>query len=231
MNLSQLEQLIGITFRNKKLFQQAFTHTSYAHERKNYGVEPDNERLEYLGDAVLELAVSEYLFHRYPQMSEGELTRTRARVVCEPSLASFAKELNFGNYVRLGKGEEMTGGRTRPSLLADVFEAFIGALFLDQGLDVVRRFLHTVVFPKVSDEFLTRVMDAKSQLQELVQQERVGPLEYRIVDVQGPAHDRHFVAEVYLDNQCLGRGSGRSKKEAEQQAATQALERWKERKR
>ncbi|RAL26473.1 ribonuclease III [Thermoflavimicrobium daqui] len=229
MNLSQLERLINVTFQNKKLFQQAFTHTSFAHERKNHGIELDNERLEYLGDAVLELAVSEYLFHRYPDMSEGELTRTRARVVCEPSLASFAKELNFGQYVRLGKGEEMTGGRTRPSLLADVFEAFIGALYLDQGLDVVRSFLGAVVFPKVSEEFLTRVMDAKSQLQELVQQERVGPLEYRIVDVQGPAHDRHFVAEVYLDQERLGRGSGRSKKEAEQQAATQALEKWKKR--
>jgi len=229
-NLQQLEQLINVTFRNRKLFQQAFTHTSYAHERKNYGAEQDNERLEFLGDAILELAVSEYLFHRYPHMSEGELTRTRARVVCEPSLAAFAKELNFGQYVRLGKGEEMTGGRTRPSLLADVFEAFIGALFLDQGLDVVRRFLNTVVFPKVSGEFLTRVMDAKSQLQELVQQERIGPLEYRIVDVQGPAHDRHFVAEVHLDNKRLGVGSGRSKKEAEQQAASQALKKWKERK-
>jgi ribonuclease-3 len=226
MDFSRLEQAIGITFRNKKLFQQAFTHTSFAHERKN-GLVPDNERLEFLGDAVLELAVSEYLFHRYPKMSEGELTRTRARMVCEPSLALFARELGFGEYVRLGKGEELTGGRTRPSLLADVFEAFIGALFLDQGLHGVKRFLHSVVFPKVSDEWLASMLDAKSQLQEWVQQERLGTLEYRIVDMQGPAHDRHFVAEVYLDNRRLGQGSGRSKKEAEQQAAMEALKNWK----
>jgi ribonuclease-3 len=226
MDLTGLEQATGLTFRNKKLFQQAFTHTSFAHERKATGAHPDNERLEFLGDAVLELAVSEYLFNRFPGMSEGELTRTRARVVCEPSLASFAKELEFGRFVRLGKGEEMTGGRARPSLLADVFEAFIGALYLDQGLDGVKRFLYTVVFPKINDEWLSRMTDAKSQLQEMVQQERIGPLEYRIVDIKGPAHDRHFVAEVYLENKKLGQGSGRSKKEAEQHAAMEALKHW-----
>ncbi|SFX05434.1 ribonuclease-3 [Thermoactinomyces sp. DSM 45891] len=226
MNFTSLEQATGIRFRNRELFQQAFTHTSYAHERKNSGHIPDNERLEYLGDAVLELAVSEFLFHYDQKMSEGELTRRRARIVCEPSLASFAKELNFGSFVRLGKGEELTGGRTRPSLLADVFEAFIGAVYLDQGLDPARTFLQRVVFPKINDEWLARMTDAKSQLQELVQQERVGPLDYRIIDTQGPAHDRYFVSEVYLENQCLGRGSGRSKKEAEQQAATKALKLW-----
>lgn len=225
MDLSKLEQEIGVTFRNKELFQRAFTHTSYAHERK-LGQINNNERLEFLGDAVLELAVSEYLYYRYPFMSEGELTRTRARVVCEPSLASFAKSLRFGDYLLLGKGEEMTGGRVRPSLLADVFEAFVGALFLDQGFEQVRNFLHTFVFSKLDDEWLSQVTDAKSQLQELVQQERMGTLEYRIVDIQGPAHDRLFFAEVYLDGQCLGKGSGRSKKEAEQQAATQALQQW-----
>lgn len=229
MDFSSLEQATGVHFQNIGLFQQAFTHTSYAHERKNTGQIPDNERLEYLGDAVLELAVSEFLFHRDLKMSEGELTRRRARIVCEPSLASFAKELNFGDFVRLGKGEELTGGRIRPSLLADVFEAFIGALYLDQGFETARSFLRRVVFPKINDEWLARMTDAKSQLQELVQQERVGPLEYRIVDTQGPAHDRYFVAEVCLDHHCLGQGSGRSKKEAEQQAATQALKLWQSR--
>lgn len=229
VDLSGLEQSIGMAFRNKKLFQQAFTHTSFAHERKNNGHYQDNERLEFLGDAVLELAVSEYLYERYPHMSEGELTRTRARVVCEPSLASFARELEFGKYMRLGKGEELTGGRTRPSLLADVFEAFVGALFLDQGLSGVRQFLERVVFPKVNEDWLSSMMDAKSQLQEMVQQERLGQLEYRIVDMTGPAHDRHFVAEVYLENKCLGQGSGRSKKEAEQHAATEAIKKWKQR--
>lgn len=229
MDFSQLEQQIGVNLKNKALFQQAFTHTSYAHEKKNHGSYPDNERLEFLGDAVLELVVSEFLFNRYPEKSEGVLTRIRARVVCEPSLASFAKELNFGKYMRLGKGEEMTGGRTRPSLLADVFEAFTGALFLDQGLDVAKRFLSQVIFPKVNEDWLAQMTDAKSQLQELVQQERLGTLDYRIVDIQGPAHDRYFVAEVYLDERRLGKGSGRSKKEAEQQAATQALARYRQR--
>lgn len=227
MDLTQLEQRIGITLKNQSLFQQAFTHSSFAHERKNQGAFPDNERLEYLGDAVLELIVSEYLFYQYPEMSEGALTRTRARMVCEPSLATFAKELDFGQYLRLGKGEELTGGRTRPSLLADVFEAFMGALYLDQGLDVAKQFLHKQVFPKIDDKWLSQIMDAKSQLQELIQQERLGVLDYRIVDIKGPAHDRQFVAEVYLGQKCLGKGSGRSKKEAEQQAAGQALSRWK----
>lgn len=213
--------------QDKKLYEQAFTHTSYAHERKKIGVHLDNERLEFLGDAVLEIVVSEYLYHRYPHMNEGDLTRTRARVVCESSLASFAKELGFGKYVRLGKGEEMTGGRTRASLLADVFEAFIGALFLDQGFDVVRQLLKELVLTKIDEGWLTRSIDAKSQLQEIVQQGKIGLLQYRIVDMKGPAHDRQFEAEVYLEDECLGRGMGRSKKEAEQNAATTALEKWK----
>jgi len=227
LELAKLEQKIGISFKDQSLFQQAFTHTSFAHEQKNRGSYPHNERLEYLGDAVLELIVSEYLYHRFPDMSEGALTRTRARMVCESSLATFAKECNLGQYLRLGKGEEMTGGRTRPSILADVFEAFIGALYLDQGLEVAKKFLYNQIFPKLDDQWLLQMVDAKSQLQELVQQERLGVLQYQIVDMKGPAHDRQFVAEVYLDDECLGKGSGRTKKEAEQQAATQALLRWK----
>ncbi|KYQ87024.1 MULTISPECIES: ribonuclease III [Thermoactinomyces] len=226
MDLARLEQITGLKFHNRKLFQQAFTHTSFTHEKKATGVHPDNERLEFLGDAVLELAVSEYLFQQYPKMSEGDLTRTRARVVCEASLASFAKELGFGEHVRLGKGEEMTGGRSRPSLLADVFEAFIGALFLDSGLEQVKKFLERVVFPKVNSDWLKNMLDAKSQLQEVVQQGRLGTLEYRIVDTKGPAHDRHFVVEVCLDQKPIGKGTGRSKKEAEQRAASEALARW-----
>ena len=227
IDFARLTKMTGIFIQNHHLYIQAFTHTSYAHERKHMGNVQDNERLEYLGDAVLELLVSEYLYHRYPNMSEGELTRTRARVVCEPSLASFAKQLHFGEFIRLGKGEELTGGRERPSLLANVFEAFVGALYLDQGLDRVRQFLHRLVFRQLNEEWLSQVTDAKSRLQELVQQEHIGPLEYKIVDVKGPAHDRQFVAEVYLDGKCLGRGTGRSKKGAEQEAARQALQNWK----
>lgn len=222
MDLSVLEQKLNFRMKNKKLFQQAFTHTSYAYERPS---EKDNERLEYLGDAVLELAVSEYLFYQYPQMDEGELTRTRAQIVCEPSLAAFAKELDFGRYMRLGRGAEQTGGRSRPSLLCDVFEAFVGALYLDQGFLAVQTFLKQVVFPKIDDEWFSQVnnRNPKSQLQEWVQQRRVGRLEYRIVDIQGPDHNRRFVAEVYLNNRKWGRGAGNSKQEAEKQAAAEAL--------
>ncbi len=227
IDFAKVEQVTGMYFQNRALFLQAFTHTSYAHERKSSNRVQDNERLEYLGDAVLELLVSEFLYYRFPKMSEGELTRTRARVVCEPSLASFARELHFGEFVRLGKGEELTGGRERPSLLADLFEAFIGALYLDQGLEKVRQFLNQLVFPLINQSWLEQMTDAKSQLQELIQQTKRGPLEYRIVDIQGPAHDRFFSAEVYLENKRLGKGSGRSKKEAEQQAATTALKAWK----
>jgi ribonuclease III len=227
VDFEKVEQKTGMYFQNRTLFLQAFTHTSYAHERKLAPRVYDNERLEYLGDAVLELLVSEFLYYRFPKMSEGELTRTRARVVCEPSLASFSRELQFGEFVRLGKGEELTGGRERSSLLADLFEAFVGALYLDQGLEKVRQFLHQLVFPQINRTWLDQMTDAKSQLQELAQQERRGSLEYRIVDVQGPAHDRHFSSEVYLDDGLLGKGSGRSKKEAEQQAASDALNSWK----
>jgi ribonuclease III len=230
MNLAELGEKIGLTLENEKLYLQAFTHTSYAHEKKGDRSQEDNERLEFLGDAVLELTVSEFLFHRYPQLNEGDLTRMRARVVCEPSLAAFAKELDFGKHVRLGKGEELTGGRNRPALLADVFEAFIGALYLEKGLDGVKGFLQSVIFPRIDDEWLAQATDAKSQLQEVVQQERLGSLEYQIVDVQGPAHDRQFVAEVWLSGRKLGRGSGRSKKEAEQRAAAEGLQQFQKRK-
>ncbi|PTX61256.1 RNAse III [Melghirimyces profundicolus] len=226
MNLAELGQTIGLSLQDEKLFLQAFTHTSFAHERKGERNQPDNERLEFLGDAVLELTVSEYLYQRYPHLKEGDLTRMRARIVCEPSLAFFARELNFGKFVRLGKGEEMTGGRNRPALLADVFEAFIGALYLEKGLDGVRRFMKSMIFPRIDDEWLAQATDAKSQLQEAVQQEHLGSLEYQIVDVKGPAHDRQFVAEVWLAGEKLGTGTGRSKKEAEQRAAAEGLQRF-----
>lgn len=223
MDLTGLEKQLGISFRNPGLFRQAFTHTSFAHEQRDETAPDHNERLEFLGDAVLELLVSEHLYHRYPEKNEGDLTRMRARVVCEPSLAQFAEELGFGRLVRLGKGEEMTGGRRRPALLADLFEAFVGALYLDQGLEGARQFLQKVVFSRIDEEWLSRIVDAKTRLQEVVQQERTGSLSYRIVDEWGPAHDRHFVAEVFLDGRRLGRGTGRSKKEAEQEAAAMAL--------
>lgn len=217
-----LQQQLHIHFENKELLYQAFTHSSYVneHRRKLF---TDNERLEFLGDAVLELSVSRFLFENYPKMSEGELTKLRASIVCEPSLVIFANELNFGQFVLLGKGEEITGGRERPALLADVFEAFVGALYLDKGLDDAVCFLEKVVFPKVEVGAFSHVMDFKSQLQEMVQQTNNGVLHYEIVDEKGPAHNRTFISRVLLSDTELGVGRGKSKKEAEQQAAQEAM--------
>ncbi|PAE21358.1 ribonuclease III [Bacillus sp. 7504-2] len=217
---------IGVHFTNVKLLIQAFTHSSYVNEHRKKPYD-DNERLEFLGDAVLELTVSQFLYNKYPTMSEGELTKLRAAVVCEPSLVSFANELTFGEYVLLGKGEEMTGGRTRPALLADVFEAFIGALFLDKGIDAVVQFLEKVVFPKIDAGAFSHVMDFKSQLQEHVQRDGSGLIEYKVLQEKGPAHNREFISQVSLNGEEVGVGTGRSKKEAEQHAAQMALEKLK----
>ncbi|WP_373865225.1 ribonuclease III [Paenibacillus koleovorans] len=220
--LQQLQKELNVPFRKEQLLKQAFTHSSYVNEQRSAGLE-DNERLEYLGDAVLELSVSEFLFRSHPGRTEGELTKLRAAIVCEPSLMGFAEKLNFGAYMFLGKGEELTGGRSRPAMLADVFEAFIGALYLDQGLEAVRRFLQQHVFSQLEVETKLSMTDYKTQLQEHTQHHAMGTLEYRIVDEKGPAHERQFVSEVRMDGVVLGQGTGRSKKEAEQQAAAQAL--------
>lgn len=224
--LKELQKKIGIFFTNEKLLIQAFTHSSYVNEHRRRPHE-DNERLEFLGDAVLELTVSQYLFKKFPHMSEGELTKLRAAIVCEPSLVKFANALSFGELVLLGKGEELTGGRTRPALLADVFEAFIGALYLDQGMDAVMQFLGQTIFPKIDEGAFSHVMDFKSQLQELVQRDGIGVLEYSILEEKGPAHNKEFVSRVSLNGQELGIGVGKSKKEAEQHAAQMALQKLK----
>lgn len=221
-SLKALQQELNIAFREQRLLRQAFTHSSYVNEQRSGDVQ-DNERLEFLGDAVLQLTVSEYLFRTYPERPEGELTKHRASIVCEPSLVQFAERLDFGSCVFLGKGEELTGGRSRPSLLADVFESFVGALYLDQGLDVVRSFLETYMFPYLAKDALLQAGDYKTKLQEFTQQRGMGIVEYRIIEERGPAHDREFVSEVWLDERRLGIGTGRSKKDAEQQAASEAL--------
>lgn len=223
-DLKQLERKLGLPFRNPELLRQAFTHSSYVNEHR-MTASRDNERLEFLGDAVLELTVSEYLYAKFPERTEGELTKQRASIVCEPSLVQFAEALSFGQYVLLGKGEEMTGGRTRPALLADVFESFIGALYLDQGLEQVQRFLGQHMFPHIAWEGRSQTADYKTQLQELVQQQGASYLEYRIVDERGPAHEKEFISQVWMGEDMLGEGAGRSKKEAEQQAAAMALSR------
>lgn len=228
-DLKQLQQQLQIRFRSLALLKQAFTHASYVNEHR-FHQHQDNERLEFLGDAVLELTVSEYLYNLLPDRPEGELTKLRAAIVCEPSLVKFAEKLGFGRYVLLGKGEELTGGRFRPALLADVFESFVGALYLDQGLEPVRGFLNTHIFPLVETDgkLQMRMSDFKTELQELIQHHGMGTLEYRIIEERGPAHEREFVSEVQMAGETLGAGSGRSKKEAEQQAAAAALQRLKE---
>ncbi|MEH7387041.1 ribonuclease III [Bacillus sp. JJ1521] len=220
------QERLGIQFQNESLLIQAFTHSSYVNEHRKKPHE-DNERLEFLGDAVLELTISKFLFKKFPIMSEGELTKMRAAIVCEPSLVTFANDLKFGELVLLGKGEEMTGGRERPALLADVFEAFIGALYLDKGLDVVNQFLDQTVIPKINSGAFSHVMDYKSQLQELVQRDGSGSIEYKVLQEKGPAHSREFVSRVSLNGEELGTGTGRSKKEAEQHAAEIALKKLK----
>ena len=222
MNFKELQEKIGIVFTDESLMRQAFTHSSYVNEQRGKRIS-DNERLEFLGDAVLELTVSQFLYKMFPKMSEGEMTKLRAAIVCEPSLVKFAELLQFGELVLLGKGEELTGGRQRPALLADVFEAFVGALYLDQGLDAVFQCLEKYVYPRIDKGEFTQVTDFKSQLQELVQQDSLGEIIYRILQERGPAHNREFVSEVILNGNQLGVGSGRSKKEAEQRAAALAL--------
>lgn len=222
MSFAQLQEKIGVRFHDESVLRQAFTHSSYVNEQRGKRIQ-DNERLEFLGDAVLELTVSQFLYKTFPKMSEGEMTKLRAAIVCEPSLVKFAELLHFGDLVLLGKGEELTGGRQRPALLADVFEAFVGALYLDQGLDAVFTFMEKYVYPRVDKGEFAQVTDFKSQLQEFVQQDNLGDIQYRIVEEKGPAHNREFVSEVLLNNRSLGIGTGRSKKEAEQQAAARAL--------
>lgn len=217
----ELQEALGVRFRTVSLLHQAFTHASYRNEHRRATVQ-DNERLEFLGDAVLEIVVSEHLYRTRPDLPEGELTRLRAAIVCEPSLVRLAKKLQFDRYVRLGRGEERSGGRARPALLADVFEAFMGALYLDQGLDAVKAFAERYIFPDVLQD---TPRDYKTTLQEWVQQHVGRELHYEVVAERGPAHAREFQVRVTIGQQVWGEGIGRSKKEAEQRAAAEALAR------
>ncbi|HLR01836.1 MAG TPA: ribonuclease III [Virgibacillus sp.] len=223
MSLHDLQKQLGISFKNMELLKTAFTHSSYVNEHQKNHIS-DNERLEFLGDAVLELGISQYLYRQNGHMAEGDLTKLRAAVVCEDSLFNFARDLRFGEYIFLGRGEEQTGGRNRPALLADVFEAFLGALYLDLGFDEVMAFLNRYVIPKIASGVFSHAMDYKSQLQELMQQYRNQPIVYEIVEERGPSHDKEFVSEVHIQGEMAGSGVGRTKKEAEQRAAKSALD-------
>lgn len=222
-SIEKLEAQIDYVFRDKDLIRQALTHSSYANERKINKIE-DYERIEFLGDAVLELVSSEYLYERQKSMSEGQLTRTRAAMVCEPSLASCARDIGLDGYILLGKGEEMTGGRNRDSIVSDVMEALIGAVYLDGGFEQAKAFIHRFVLLDLEDKAL--FYDAKSILQEEMQKDG-GDIRYVLVGESGPEHDKSFSVEVYQGEKLLGKGSGHNKKAAQQNAAYEALRRLK----
>ncbi len=218
-DLKELFAKLDIEPKQQELYRQALTHSSYAHEH-NLGNFAHNERLEFLGDAVLELAISEELFQRYPQLPEGKLTRFRAALVCEETLSQQAKKLTLGNYLLLGKGEAASGGRQRPSLLADAFEALLGALYLDLGFEQVK-----IVVRKFFAPFLANikkgapVTDYKTLLQEYTQAKLAATPDYTIISESGPDHAKEFVAQLSVKGKVLAEGSGHSKKEAEQEAA------------
>lgn len=214
--MHQLETVIGYTFKDPSLLETALTHTSYANEAR--GRVKHNERLEFLGDSVLSIVVADYLFHHWTDRPEGELTKARASLVCESALFQFAQEIDLGRYLRLGRGEEMGGGRMRPSVVSDAFEALIAALYLDGGMEAARAF----ILPFLT-EGKTAEADYKTQLQEVIQQNPEERLRYELEGETGPDHDKHFQMAVYLNSNLIGRGEGHSKKAAEQAAARQAL--------
>ncbi len=219
--IKDLENAIGYRFHNISLLQNALTHSSYANERWHNSL-LSNERLEFLGDSILGMLVAEYLYRSFPNRPEGELTRMRADMVCEGTLASVANTIGLGNHLLLGHGEERLGGRSRDSILADAMESVIAACFLDGGMtaaeQLIRRFILTQVPVKQFHN-----MDFKTQLQELVQQKKNQVLTYTLTDQSGPDHDKVFTVEVSLNGSCLGKGTGSSKKRAEQEAARAAI--------
>ena len=218
--MDQLEQKIGYRFRNKKLLRQALTHSSYANEKK-LGKLGCNERLEFLGDAVLELISSDVLYARFPQIPEGELTKKRASLVCEPSLAYCARQFGLPEYLLLGRGEDMTGGRMRDSIVSDATEALLGAIYLDGGFERAREFVLKFILNDIERKQL--FYDSKTILQELVQEDGKQPVEYVLTGESGPDHNKQFEVEVRINSIPAGNGAGHTKKAAEQAAAYQAL--------
>lgn len=220
--MNELQRIIDYKFNNESLLKEALTHSSYANEHhKKFNC---NERLEFLGDAVLSIVVSDYIFANCPKLPEGELTKLRASLVCEKSLHKFAKEIELGKFLLLSHGEIRSGGKNRPSILADAFEAVIAAIYLDGGIEPARKHILRFVVPEVEHRSSTSFKDFKTTLQEIIQKNPGEKLEYILVSSTGPDHDKHFKVEVHLNSNVIGRGGGRSKKEAEQQAAREALE-------
>lgn len=218
--IEEFEKIIGYSFRNKSLISEALTHSSYANEhRLNYM--SNNERLEFLGDAVLEISISEYLYNRYPDEPEGYLTKMRASIVCEPTLALCSKDIRLGEFLLLGKGEELTGGRERKSITSDAFEAVIGAIYLDGGFANAKEFIDKFILADIKDKQL--FYDSKTILQEIVQAKGDKNLVYKLVGENGPDHNKQFEVNAMLGDEIVGKGIGRTKKAAEQEAAYNAI--------
>ncbi|SDK44182.1 ribonuclease III [Natronincola ferrireducens] len=224
-HIKELQETLNYKFKDLELLKEALTHSSYANESKTKKAKY-NERLEFLGDSILGLVVSEYIFMTYKHLPEGELTKVRANVVCEPSLAVQARGINLGKYLLLGKGEDFTGGRQRESILADAFEALIGAIYIDGGIEVTKRFILGKFLESI--DLATKgslFRDYKTLLQELLQSKTSEKITYHVVREHGPDHNKSFDVEVLIGNKVIGRGSGKSKKEAEQRAAQEAIKR------
>ncbi|NLK88104.1 MAG: ribonuclease III [Clostridiaceae bacterium] len=222
--LRELEDTIGYRFRDKGKLQLALTHSSYANERRAEGL-TSNERLEFLGDSVLNIITSDYIYRNHPELPEGEMTKTRAAVVCEFSLFKCAQKINLGKYLYLGKGEENTGGRKRTSILSDAFEALIGAIYLDGGIMKAGEFILGAmkdIHHSINNKEVFR--DYKTRFQEIVQKHSEQHISYRIIDEKGPDHDKVFITELSVGGKAYGTGEGRTKKEAEQNAAKAAID-------
>ena len=224
--MEELEQKLGYQFRDRALLSEALNHSSYANEHRALG-EQSNERLEFLGDSVLGFVTAEFLFELHRDLPEGDLTRQRAALVCEQSLYEVAKMLDLGKYLKLGKGEDAGGGRTRSSILADATEAVFAAVYLDGGIEAASALIHRVLLDKEGEHAEELMQDYKTALQELVQRKSGQVLSYRMVGESGPDHNKTFTAEVRLNGEGVGTGSGHSKKEAEQAAARAAIRRLK----
>ena len=218
--LEELQDKIGYRFQNTDLLKQALTHSSFANEQKINKLK-DYERLEFLGDAVLELVSSEFLFRENPQMPEGQLTKLRASMVCEPALAYCAKDIDLGSYILLGRGEEYTGGRYRSSITSDVMEAIIGAIFLDGGIENAKKHIYRFILSDLENKIL--FLDSKTILQEEIQKKKDAQLRYELIGESGPDHNKQFTVDAYLNDLLIGSGTGRTKKAAEQEAAYEAL--------
>ncbi len=221
INYDLLKKTIKYEFKNKELLMEALTHSSYANEKK---LNVYNERLEFLGDSVLGIVISDYLFRNYPKLPEGELTKTRAKIVCEPTLADCARIIALGDYLLLGKGEEATGGRYRTSLLADAFEALIGAIYLDGGIQSAQEFILSNMKNIIKDAIEGKIfIDYKTKLQEIIQNQGNNTITYELIDEDGPDHNKTFFTQVKKNDIVIGYGNGKSKKESEQNAAKMAL--------